>query len=392
MTLPILHQSPRDPEFVQSPYGFYARARAAGPLVYWEDYAMPCATSHTLVSSLLRDRRFGREVPEHKRPAVPEHLKPFYAIEEHSLLEQEPPSHTRLRRLVLRAFTSRRIMGLRPEIEALCHQLIDRFDGPEVDLIPTFAEALPVIVIARLIGVPEERAPDLLRWSHDMVAMYQARRDHGVELAAGQAAADFTAYLQELIAERRKAPADDLLSELIAARDGTEQLSDAEMIATTVLLLNAGHEATVHTIGNGVRLLLQSGVSADGLDPDLLTEEILRIDPPLHMFTRYATEDVEVEGHLFRTGDEVALLLASANHDESAFDAPERFNPGRLRNPHVSFGAGVHFCVGAPLARAEAQLALPILFRRHPKLALAGPALFADRYHFHGLESLPVRL
>jgi len=392
MTLPPFTQSPLDPGFVQNPYPAYDRMRALGPLVYWTDYAMAAAAGHAQVSALLRDRRFGREVPVGKRRTVPPHLAAWQRVEDHSILEREPPTHTRLRKLVLHGFTSRRIAGLRPEIATLAHQLIDQFDGPEIDLLPQFAERLPVILIARLIGVPEEMAAQLLVWSHAMVAMYQARRDLAVEVAAGEAAAAFSAYLEGLIAERRVAPGEDLLSSLIAARDGTDRLSDAEMIATVILLLNAGHEATVHTLGNGVKAVLEADVNPRSTDPALLCEEILRHDPPLHMFTRYATERVEVFGHVFEPGDQVALLLGAANRDPQVFENPDRFLPDRTPNPHVSFGAGLHFCVGAPLARAEVQIALPILFERHPNLALAEPPSYADRYHFHGLERLKIAL
>ena len=393
MSLPALSQSPRDPAFVQNPYPFYDRARALGPLFHWTDYGMPCAAGHDLVSALLRDRRFGREVPESRRRPVPEHLVPFQAIEEHSLLELEPPSHTRLRKLVLRAFTSRRIVGLAPEIEALAHQLIDRFAGDRVELISQFAEPLPVIIIARLMGLPDDLAPQLLDWSHKMVAMYQARRDEAVERAAGKASAEFAACLHEQIEARRRAPGDDLLSELIAARDDQDRLTEAEMISTIVLLLNAGHEATVHTIGNGTAALLDAGITPKPDNAEAVAEEILRYDPPLHMFTRYAREDVDIAGHRFRKDDEVGLLLAAAGRDPEAFPEPNRFDPVRPLKPvHAAFGAGIHFCVGAPLARAELAIALPILFARCPGLALAEPPRFADRYHFHGLERLDLKI
>lgn len=386
-----LAQSPTDDAFVQNPYPFYERARAAGPLFHWADYGLVCATSATAVGAILRDRRFGREVPPERRQPVPDHLAPFHAIDDHSMLELEPPRHTRLRTLVLRAFTSRRINALAPEIASLSHQLIDAFPAGEIDLLAHFARKLPVIIIARLLGVPEERADDLLAWSNAMVGMYQARRSRATEDAAAAAAGQFAAFLRDHVEARRATPADDLITHLIAAGADGERLSTDEMIATCILLLNAGHEATVHTIGNGVKALLERGHGAAALAPERVAatiEEILRYDPPLHLFTRHAYEDVEIAGHVLRRGDSIGCLLAAANRDPSAWDEPARFDPGRPAKTHLSFGVGLHFCLGAPLARLELATALPILFARRPGLRLARPPRYADLYHFHGLESL----
>jgi cytochrome P450 len=392
-----LAQSPRDLGFVQDPYPFYDRARAAGSMFLWEDFGFPCAPGYDAVNALLRDRRFGRE-PLDGWPPRPAHLADFYAIDDNAMLDREPPAHTRLRGLVLRAFTSRRIAALRPEIEQLAEDLIDAFDGNEVDFLPAFAQKLPVIVIARLLGVPEAMSDRLLVWSNAMVAMYQSRRDRGIEDAANQAAAEFAAFLRGYIAERRRVPRDDLLSALIAAESRGDRLSEPELVATCVLLLNAGHEATVHTIGNGVAAILRLGVDPERLFEDeaatiATIEEILRFDPPLHLFTRFAREDVEVFGHRFACGQTVGLLLAAANRDPQRFPRPHRFDPEREgADAHLSFGAGLHFCVGAPLARLELVAALPVLFRRLPGLSLAVPPAYADRYHFRGLERLRIRI
>ncbi len=386
------HQAPTDPAFYQDPYPLYARMRAAGDLVWWQDYALPCAVSHRAVHALLRDRRFGREIPPEKAQPVPPHLAPFYAVEAHSMLELEPPRHTRLRGLVLRAFTSRRIARLGPEIAALAHDLIDGFPADEVDLLEAFCQKIPVIVICRLLGVPETMAPQLLAWSNDMVAMYQARRDRAVEDAAAAAAAAFADFLRTHVAARRNDPRDDLLTHLIAAEADGARLSTDELITTCILLLNAGHEATVHSLGNGLRTLLDHSQTMTVETAETAVEEILRFAPPLHMFTRYAYEEVTLYGHTFRRGDEVALLLASANRDTAVFDQPDRFDPLRPPGPQVSFGGGLHFCVGAPLARLEMQVALPILLARCPGLRLCGPAQIADLYHFHGQAELRARL
>lgn len=389
--LPRISQSPTDPAFVQDPYVFYERARALGRVVHWDEYGMPCALGHAAVNAILRDRRLGRTPPA--PPPVPAHLRPFYALEHHSMLELEPPRHTRLRKLVLHAFTSARIAALAPEIAALSHRLIDALPDGGADLIPAFAQALPVIVIARLLGVPEDRADDLLGWSNAMVAMYQARRDRALEDRAAEAATDFAAFLRAHIEARRASPANDLISHLIAAEEGGEQLSTDEMIATCVLLLNAGHEATVHTLGNGVKALIAQRRPREGLAQGRLdgtVEEILRYDPPLHLFTRWAYEEVDVMGYRIAPGTQIGCLLAAANRDPGPWEDPARFDPARPVKPNLSFGAGLHFCLGAPLARLELRTALPILFDRLGDLNLAAPPRYADLYHFHGLEALQV--
>lgn len=385
-----LSQSPTDPAFVQDPSPFYSRARAAGPLVWWNDYAMPMATTHAAVNTLLRDRRFGREPIE--QPDIPDHLRPFYAVEAHSMLELEPPRHTRLRGLVLRAFTSRRIAALAPEIATLSRELAARIAPGETDLLEAYCRPIPVIVIARLLGVPEEMAPDLLRWSNAMVQMYQARRTRQEEEEAASAARDFAAFMRDYVERRRTDPRDDLITALIAAEEAGEKLTTDELITTCILLLNAGHEATVHTMGNGLKLCLETG-ARPGPDPAAMVEEVLRFDPPLHLFTRTAYEEVTLFGHTFRRGDTVGLLLASAGRDDSVYAEAEAFRPARGDGPaNLAFGAGLHFCVGAPLARLELQVALPILFETHPQLRLAEKPRYANIYHFHGLERLLVTI
>jgi cytochrome P450 len=389
-----LSQSPTAPDFVQNPYPFYEKARAGGPFFYWQDYDLICTPSAAAANAIFRDRRFGREVPPEDAPPVAPHTAAFYAVEAHSMLELEPPRHTRLRGLVLRAFTSRRIASLHGDIESLSHSLIDALPDGDFDLIEGFAQPLPVIIIARLLGVPEEMAGQLLRWSNAMVGMYQARRTRAMEDAANNSARDFSDFLRGYVEQRRATPADDLITQLIAAESGGERLSTDELITTCILLLNAGHEATVHTIGNGVKTVLETGSQSHILAPDTVpaaVEEILRFDPALHMFTRYAYEPVEVMGHTFQRGDRVGLLLAATNRDPAQWDRPDRFLPLRPDKPNLTFGAGLHFCVGAPLARLELQVSLPILFRRLPDLRLAAPPRYADVYHFHGLEKLMLR-
>ncbi|TNF18847.1 MAG: cytochrome P450 [Rhodobacteraceae bacterium] len=387
----MLTQSPTDPAFVQNPYPFYAAARAQGAVHHWQDYGIDCAFSFASVNAALRDSRLGRECPADQPAPRPPHLKDFHAIDDNSMLELEPPRHTRLRKMVLRAFTSARVAAMAPEIEATCHALVDALPAGGFDLLPTYATQVPVRIIARLLGVPEDMGPQLLGWSNAMVAMYQARRDRAIEEAANAAARDFAAYLSELIAARRRAPQDDLISQLIAAGSDDDRLSAEELIATCVLLLNAGHEATVHTLGNGVKALLEHGADPAWLTPGAIAatvEEILRFDPPLHMFTRWAYEDVQIGRAEIRRGQRIGLLLGAAGRDPQMWDAPDTFDPTRPLKAHAAFGAGRHFCVGAPLARLETQIALRVLFDRLPGLHITTPPRYADLYHFHGLDAL----
>lgn len=387
------HQSPTDPHFVQNPYPFYDAARATGDLIWWEDYEMPAAVTHSAVNALLKDRRFGREIPAELAKPGPEHLAPFLQVEATSLLDAEPPRHTRLRALVLRAFTSRAITAMEDDIATLCHELIDKFPDSDFDLLRAYCEQIPVIVIARLLGVPETMAPQLLQWSHDMVAMYQASRTRDTEDRAAKASQEFIDFLRGYVDARRDDPRDDLITRLIAAEEDGEKLSTDELIGTCILLLNAGHEATVHSLGNGVKTLLEtktdlSCLATGGIDRTV--EEILRFDPPLHIFTRYAYETVDVYGHTFNRGDQVSLVLGAANRDSATWAEPNRFDPTRPIATNTAFGGGLHFCVGAPLARLEMKIALPILFERCPNLHITTPPQYGNTYHFHGLTALMV--
>ncbi|HEV7308789.1 cytochrome P450 [Ensifer sp.] len=391
----------RNPAFFRAPLAAYAEIHAQCPTFFWEERQQWYFAGYDQVNALLRDRRFGRQIlhvatrEELGMDPPKPHLKDFDALEEHSLLELEPPAHTRLRTLVNRAFVSRQIEQLRPDIEQLSHALIDGFEADgEVELLKAFAETLPVTIIARMLGIPAEATPDLLDWSHRMVRMYVFNPSHETELDANRASADFTTYLREIIADKRRNPGDDLLTHMITSEKDGERLSEEELVSITALLLNAGHEATVHQIGNAVKTILDTGYSAKDLfvtnaATTLTIEECLRFAAPLHIFQRYALSDVELdEGISLRKGDKIGLLLGAANVDPKKFSDPNRFRPGRDEGANVSFGAGLHFCIGAPLARLELNLALPILFQRLPRMRLKNEPEVKDAFHFHGLERL----
>ncbi|MEO6609079.1 MAG: cytochrome P450 [Aestuariivirga sp.] len=388
---------PRDTQFYENPYPTYNRLQVECPVFKWQQYGHWCFARYDDVNALLRDRRFGRQIlhvasREELGWAEPApHLKPFIEHEKHSLLELEPPVHTRLRGLINRAFLSRQVERLRPLIASYANDLIDRFESKsEVELLENYATPIPVFVICELLGAPTDMARQFLSWSHDHVAMYMAKRDRAIEDRAVKAVTEFSDYTRKLIAERRKNLGSDLLSELIRAESEGQKLTENELITTAVLVLNAGHEATVHSLGNGIKALLERGITGP-MTPELV-DEILRFDAPLHMFTRYSLEDLEFNGLKLKKGEVVGLMLGAANHDPAKFDNPGQFIPTRDPNPHVSFGAGIHFCIGAPLARLEMLVALETLFKRLPKLKLAVTPRYKDVYHFHGLEELRVDL
>lgn len=385
---------PRDPAVYGDPYPLYAAVHDACPTFYWEDLGHWCVAGFDKVGELLRDRRLGRQglVP----PRTPANAR-WWETERYSLLALDPPEHTQMRGLVNRAFLSRQVERLRPRIAEIAGGLIDEFvaDG-SVDLLPAYAGPLPAIVIAELIGVPVERAGDLLAWSNRMVQMYTFGVDDDVVADADDAAAAFSTFVAEHIDDHRASPRPDLLSHMIDVEVDGEHLSDAEIIATTILLLNAGHEATVHTTGNAVRTILTSDARPETLLADdaavaATVEECLRIEAPLHLFTRYANEEVEIDdGVVLAPGEVVGLLYGAANRDPRRFADPDRFDPGRPDPGHVSFGGGIHHCIGAPLARIELQESLTVLFDRLPGLRLDGGSAFRDIFHFHGLDRLPL--
>ncbi len=272
--------NPRDPEFYGNPYPYYDAIRTECPAFYWNDYGMWCFAGFDDVHRLSRDKCFGRQTlhvatrEELGMPAPRPQLADFDAIEAHSLLELEPPAHTRLRVMINRAFVSRQVEKLRPDIETLTHATIDRFaeDG-KVELIKAFAEPIPVSVIARMLGVPQEFNHQLLDWSHKMVRMYMFDTDDEIERDANGAAQEFAACLTELIAERRRKPTDDLISHMITSDRGGDRLSEDELISTSVLLLNAGHEATVHQTGNAVKAILENNLDHGSLFADAASTE-----------------------------------------------------------------------------------------------------------------------
>ena len=399
----------RDPDFYGDPYPSYRELQERCPMFYWQEHGIWTFVSHQDVFSLLRDRRLGRQISHLKSrdelglPPVAAQHQPFFDIDNLSMLASEPPMHTRLRSLVQKAFVAREVAGLEARIESLCGELIvdirEKFrQGAEsVDLLREYATPIPVTIIADLLGVPRDNCDDLLKLSHAMVQMYEMQRTPAMENQAVRASQEFVAFLRDYIAFRRSRLGDDLISHLIQVEEAGEKLTEDELIANCILLLNAGHEATVNVIGNGMLALLENPDQAalwrqGNVPSELAVEELLRFDTPLHQFNRWVLEPLEINGQQFEVGQEVALLLGAANRDPEVFVEPDTLRLGRQPNPHVSFGGGIHFCLGAALARLEVSIAFDKILNQLPNLRLADTSRFKNSYHFRGLESLLVAI
>jgi cytochrome P450 len=395
---------PHDPAFIADPYPVLARLRAEHPVIYDERTSQWLILRHEDVNRLLRDRRVGRtylHVSTHEawgRTSPPDWHEPFTTLNGNGMLDREPPDHTRLRRLVSQAFVPATVERLRPEVQAIVDGLVDAVDGGgEFDLIAAIAEPLPVTVIAELLGIPEADRQLLRPWSSDICLMYELDPPEASARRAVQASVEFAAYLRDLLAERRRRPGDDLISGLLAVVDeGGDRLTEDELIGTCVLLLNAGHEASVNGAGIGWWSLFRHPDQLDRLrrEPALAAtaiDELLRFDTPSALFERWVLEDIEVGGVPITRGQEVSMQFCSANRDPAAFDEPDRLDLGRSPNPHIAFGAGIHYCLGAPLARIELQVAFSTVLRRLPRLELVEPPTWKPGYVLRGLADLRVR-
>ncbi|MET0422348.1 MAG: cytochrome P450, partial [Actinoplanes sp.] len=362
------------------------------PVSWHEATGRWLAASHAAADAVLRDRRLGR-LWRDREPA--DAWEPFNLLHRNQMMENEPPVHTRLRSLVAKAFGRGHVERLRPAVAAEAAALLAAA-GPAFDLLADLAEPLAVTVIAELLGVPAADRHRLRPWSAAIVRMYEVSRTPADERAALTACREFADYLRFLSAQRAAEPRDDLVSHLVAVRDDGDRLSPDELVASAILLLNAGHEASVNGLGGGVVALLAhpgelARLRADRSLVPTAAEEMLRFDSPLHMFVRTAAEDVEVAGVTVPAGAEIAALLGAANRDPDVFADPDTFDAGRDPNPHVSFGAGLHFCLGAPLARIELQAALTALLDHAPGLEPAADPVRRPTFVLRGYATIPLR-
>jgi hypothetical protein len=382
----------RSADFIADPYPTFAQLRHESPR-WHEQTGMWLVLNHEHANAVLRDRRLGR-IWRDREPA--DYFEPFNLLHRNQMMENEPPNHTRLRALVAKAFARGHIERLRPRIEELVGALLDRVaDRTEFDLLADYAEPLPVAVIAELLGVPEADRPLLRPWSNAIVKMYEYERTAQRQGQAVAAAREFADYMRGLARARRVEPGDDLISHLAQIEDGGERLSENELVASAILLLNAGHEASVNVFGNGMVALFRNPaelarVRTDPAVVETAVEEMIRYDAPLQLFERTATADIDLDGVLVSRGEKVAALLGAANRDPAVFVDPDRMDVTRDPNPHLGFGAGIHFCLGAPLARLELQISVPAVLARFPRLELAEVPQLRPTFVLRGYQSVRV--
>jgi cytochrome P450 len=393
---------PSDPRFLADPYPVLNRLREQVPLFYDAARERWFVTRHQDVRSCLRDKRLGRNfrhvmTPEEIGvPPLDPRWQSFWDSERWSLLWLEPPDHTRLRKLVAAAFTPRSVEALREPAHDLARELLEPLaEAGEMELLYDYAQPYSIAVICRMLGVPLDRHRDLLDWSHRMVKMYEFEVPLDAARVANEAAAEFQEYVHELIAERRANPRDDMVTALVQARVDGGKLSDDEIVSTVIVLLNAGHEASVNTLGNGMRAFAQhpaqwQRVVDCSVPAAAAGEEMIRFDPPLQLFERWVlTDDFAVGDVPIPRGAKIALLFGAANRDPRVFERPDDFDIARENAAqHIGFGGGIHVCIGAPLARIELEASLEALRRTWPDFQLAEEPRRTGAFVIWGLEGL----
>ena len=392
-----------DPALLQNPYPALAALREAAPVIWYEPSSQWLVTRWADVHAALRDRRLGR-IFEHRytfeefgRTEPDPRWAAFREHERWNLLSLEPPDHTRIRSLISRAFTPRSIADMRPFMERTASGLLDTLrDLPSFDLLADYAQPYSVAVICELLGVPRSETNRLLGWSHAIVKMYELTTTDDQRRAANTAAAEFMDFIRVHIGMTRARPGDGLMSRLVSVEEEGKKLTDDEIVCTVIVLLNAGHEATVNTIGNGTNAMLDQREQWQRLVTGEVrsataVEELLRYDGALQLFERWVLEDgYEIAGQSIPVGSEIAMLFGSANRDPRKFATPNRLDIGRGDPTHIGFGGGIHFCIGAPLARLELDVSLAALAEAFPNLEPVHPARFHDTFVIRGLTELRV--
>ncbi|MCA1656255.1 MAG: cytochrome P450 [Actinobacteria bacterium] len=393
---------PSSPAFIADPYPVLGRLREAARVFYDEELERWFVPRHEDVRGCLRDRRLGRNFrhvisPEEiGAPALDPRWQAFWDVERWSLLWLEPPDHTRIRKLVAAAFTPRSVEALRERCLRLATELIGPLaEAGEMELLRDYAQPYSIAVICRMLGVPVDRQRDLLAWSHRMVKMYEFDVPLEAAAAASAAAGEFRDYVRELIRERRARPRDDMVTALAEARVDSGRLSDDEIVSTVIVLLNAGHEATVNTLGNGMLAFAEHPdewrrVAGGEVTAAAASEEMIRFDPPLQLFERWVlTDDFEIGKVAIPRGAKIALLFGAANRDPRVFERPDELDAGRENAAqHIGFGGGIHVCIGAPLARIELEASVDALRRTWPDFRLAEQPRRTGAFVIWGLEAL----
>ena len=387
-----------NPTFVADPYEQLKELREFGKPVWHEGMQIFLAARHSDANDVFRNKSLGRIFTD-KSPAF--EWETFNWLHSDSILDSEPPKHTRLRSLVAKAFNRNKIEGMRPAVERITQQLLDAIDekvksGESFDLIADYAEPLPVKIIADLLGFPESEEHLLRPWSQSIVKMYEVNPSQQYQIEAKKAAGEFAEYVRNLAEHRKTNPGQDLITDLAMVEENGEKLNSHELVATCVLLLNAGHEASVNAFGNGMVAALERSDQAELLRKnsraitDTALEEFMRFDAPLHLFERTATIDTELGGVKIEKGQKIAALIGSANRDSSVFERADEMDLTRDPNPHIGFGAGIHFCLGAPLARLEMSVSLPALWEKYPNMQLDGNPVRRPTFVLRGYESVSI--
>lgn len=388
-------------EFLSNPYPTFARLREEAPVLWSERGKYWLVSKYDDVSAILRDLHYEKGLKRMQAfdpilKFIPQVAKVLESRGK-SMLHQNPPEHTRLRSLVNKAFTPSMITNLRPHIQQIASDLLDKVEkNGEMDLITDFAFVLPVTVIAEMLGVPPEDRNRFKEWSHPLTETLEPGTDLPKLMKAGKAGLELRDYLVPLFEERSKNPKDDLITALVQAEEEGSKLTKAELLANTVLLLVAGHETTVNLIGNGMLALLRNPGQMDALKekPDLIEfaiEEFLRYDGPVQMVRRVAGCNLELAGQKIKEHDMLVLLIGSANHDPEHFQNPDTLDITRTNNKHLAFGSGIHHCLGSTLARAEGQIAISTLIQRFPNIKLKTNNLeHKHPFALHGVKSMPV--
>ena len=385
-----------DPKFIADPYPALKQLRMGNGPIWHEGMQIFLAAKHGDANDVFRNKSLGRIFA----PKTPEfEWEIFNWLHADSILDSEPPKHTRLRSLVAKAFNRQKIEGMRPSVERITQNLLEAIDekvksGEAFDLIADYAEPLPVKIIADLLGFPESEEHLLRPWSQAIVKMYEVNPSLQYQNDAKKAGREFAEYVRGLAEQRKKAPGQDLISELATVEENGEKLNMQELVATCVLLLNAGHEASVNAFGNGMVAVLERPEQAQLLREkpreltDTALEEFMRFDAPLHLFERTATADTQIGGVEIKQGQKIAALIGSANRDETVFTSAEMMDVTRDPNPHIGFGAGIHFCLGAPLARLEMSVSLPALWEKYPGMQLSTKPVRRPTFVLRGYESV----
>jgi len=387
-----------NPTFVADPYEQLKELREFGKPVWHEGMQIFLAARHSDANDVFRNKSLGRIFID-KKPDF--EWETFNWLHSDSILDSEPPKHTRLRSLVAKAFNRNKIEGMRPAVERITKQLLDVIEekvksGETFDLIADYAEPLPVKIIADLLGFPESEEHLLRPWSQSIVKMYEVNPSEQYQMEAKKAAAEFAEYVRSLAEHRKKNPGQDLITDLAMVEENGEKLNSHELVATCVLLLNAGHEASVNAFGNGMVAALERPDQAELLRKNsraitgTALEEFMRFDAPLHLFERTATVDTELGGVKIEKGQKIAALIGSANRDSAVFERADEMVLTRDPNPHIGFGAGIHFCLGAPLARLEMSVSLPALWEKYPNMQLAGNPVRRPTFVLRGYESVSI--